>query len=157
MGFNIVLLEPEIPFNTGNIGRTCTLTGSTLHLIEPLGFKLTDKAIKTSGMDYWEHVNYRRYTDINDFYSKNPDAVNQMYMATTKAARRYSDVKFKSNDYIMFGKESKGIPEDILKAAGNRCITIPMDSSVMYKRSLNLSMSVSIILYEALRQIDYIF
>lgn len=157
MSFNIVLLEPEIASNTGNIGRTCVLTGSKLHLIEPLGFHLTDKAVKKSGMDYWKYVDYIRYKSLEDFYEKNPSAKNKLYMATTKTKQKYTDVLFKENDYIMFGKESAGIPEEILNKNAEYNITIPMNHSIMALRSLNLSNSVSIILFEALRQVNFNF
>lgn len=144
---NIVLLEPEIPANTGNIGRTCVATGSTLHLIEPLGFHLNEKSIKRSGMDYWSHVDVRRYVNFPDFLEKeNP---KRIFMATTKAHQLYTDVKYEPDDYIMFGKESAGIPEEILVGNESTCIRIPMLDDI---RSLNLSNSVAIVLYEALRQ-----
>ena len=144
---NIVLHEPEIPANTGNIGRTCVATGSTLHLIEPLGFRLSEKEIKRAGMDYWEHLDVRRYDDYRDFCEKNPNA--KIWFATTKAKHTYTDVEFGPDDYIMFGKESAGIPEEILVDHEENCIRIPMLPQI---RSLNLSNSVSIVLYEALRQ-----
>ena len=144
---NIVLHEPEIPANTGNIGRTCVATGSTLHLIEPLGFRLNEKEIKRAGMDYWEHLDVRRYDDYRDFCEKNPGA--KIWFATTKAKHIYTDVQFGPDDYIMFGKESAGIPEEILVEHEENCIRIPMLPQI---RSLNLSNSVSIVLYEALRQ-----
>ena len=144
---NIVLHEPEIPANTGNIGRTCVATGSTLHLIEPLGFRLNEKEIKRAGMDYWEHLDVRRYDDYKDFCEKNPDA--KIWFATTKAKHTYTEVEFGPDDYIMFGKESAGIPEEILVDHEENCIRIPMLPQI---RSLNLSNSVSIVLYEALRQ-----
>ncbi len=144
---NIVLHEPEIPANTGNIGRTCVATGSVLHLIEPLGFRLNEKEIKRAGMDYWEHLDVRRYDDYRDFCEKNPGV--KIWYATTKAKHVYSDVTFGPDDYIMFGKESAGIPEEILVEHEENCIRIPMLPQI---RSLNLSNSVSIVLYEALRQ-----
>ena len=144
---NIVLLEPEIPQNTGNIGRTCCATGTKLHLIEPMGFKINEKSVKRAGMDYWEHLDVTIYESYEDFLEKNPNA--KIWMATTKGPNRYSDVKFEENDYIMFGKESAGIPEEILKAHPDTCVRIPMIGET---RSLNLSNSVAIVLYEALRQ-----
>jgi len=147
---NIVLHEPEIPANTGNIGRTCVATGSTLHLIEPLGFRLNEKEIKRAGMDYWEHLDVRRYDDYKDFCEKNPNA--KIWFATTKAKHTYTDVEFGPDDYIMFGKESAGIPEEILVDYEENCIRIPMLPQI---RSLNLSNSVSIVLYEALRQQNF--
>ena len=147
---NIVLHQPEIPANTGNIGRTCVATGTVLHLIEPLGFSLSEKAIKRAGMDYWEHLDVRRYMNFEEFLEKNPNA--KIWMATTKAKHVYSDVEFGPDDYIMFGKESAGIPEEILKDNPDTCVRIPM---VGETRSLNLSNSVAIVLYEALRQNDF--
>ena len=144
---NIVLLEPEIPANTGNIGRTCAATGSRLHLIEPLGFRLNEKALKRAGMDYWKDLDVTTYINYEDFLEKNPGA--KIYMATTKGQHVYSDVKFEPDCYIMFGKESAGIPEEILLEHPNEAIRIPMMGET---RSLNLAKSVSIVLYEALRQ-----
>jgi tRNA (cytidine/uridine-2'-O-)-methyltransferase len=144
---NIVLLEPEMPANTGNIGRTCVATGTKLHLIEPLGFRLNDKLIKRAGLDYWDKLDITVYSDFQDFLDKNPGA--KIYMATTKGLHVYSDVAYEPNDYLMFGKESAGIPEEILLDNQDRCIRIPMWGDV---RSLNLSNSVSIVLYEALKQ-----
>jgi tRNA (cytidine/uridine-2'-O-)-methyltransferase len=144
---NIILHEPEIPANTGNIGRTCVATGTTLHLIEPLGFSIDDKAVRRSGLDYWKDLDVRTYIDFNEFLEKNPDA--RIYMATTKARNTYADVSFGKDDYIMFGKESAGIPEELLLEYESTCIRIPMENGI---RSLNLGNAVSIILYEALRQ-----
>ena len=144
---NIVLLEPEIPSNTGNIGRTCVAAGARLHLIEPLGFRLNEKSIRRAGMDYLEHLDVTRYIDYQDFLEKNPGA--RIYMATTKARRLYTDVKYEDDCYIMFGKESAGIPEEILLQNQERAVRIPMLSDI---RSLNLANSVAIVLYEALRQ-----
>ena len=142
-----MLLEPEIPSNTGNIGRTCVAAGARLHLIEPLGFRLNEKSIRRAGMDYWEHLDVTRYIDYQDFLEKNPGA--RIYMATTKARRLYTDVKYEDDCYIMFGKESAGIPEEILLQNQERAVRIPMLSDI---RSLNLANSVAIVLYEALRQ-----
>ena len=147
---NIVLHQPEIPANTGNIGRTCVATGTRLHLIEPLGFRLDEKSIKRAGMDYWEHLEMTRYINYQEFLDQNPGA--KIWFATTKAKKVYSEVSFGPDDYIMFGKESAGIPEEILVANEEHCIRIPMLSSI---RSLNLSNSVAIVLYEALRQNDF--
>ena len=144
---NIVLLEPEIPANTGNIGRTCQATGTRLHLIEPLGFSLSEKALKRAGMDYWNKLDVTVYEDYEDFMEKNPDA--KIYYASTKAPYVYSDISFEDDCYIMFGKESAGIPEKILVNNQQTCIRIPMNHDI---RSLNLSNSVAIVLYEALRQ-----
>ena len=143
---NIVLHQPEIPANTGNIGRTCVATGSTLHLIEPLGFRLTGKELKRAGMDYWEHLDVRRYMNFEEFLEKNPGA--KIWMATTKAKKVYTEAQFGSGDYIMFGKESAGIPEEILLNYEETSIRIPM---LPHIRSLNLSNSVAIVAYEVLR------
>ncbi len=147
MGLNIVLYEPEIPANTGNIGRTCVAAGARLHLIEPLGFHLSEKAIKRAGMDYWKELDVTRYLNWQDFLEKNPGA--DVYMATTKARQTYTDVQYGPDSYLMFGKESAGIPEEILKENPSRCVRIPMVGDI---RSLNLANSVAIVLYEALRQ-----
>jgi len=144
---NIVLFQPEIPANTGNIGRTCVATGTRLHLIEPLGFRLNEKQIKRAGMDYWEHLDVTRYINFEDFLQKNPNA--KLYMASTKAKHVYTEVEFEPDCYIMFGKESAGIPEEILAEHPDTTIRIPMNEEI---RSLNLSNSVAIVLYEALRQ-----
>lgn len=144
---NIVLYEPEIPANTGNIGRTCVATGTRLHLIEPLGFRLNEKAIKRAGMDYWKDLDVTTYLNYQDFLEKNPGA--KIYMATTKAPQIYTEVHYEEDCYIMFGKESAGIPEEILVKHPDRCIRIPMGKDI---RSLNLANSVAIVLYEALRQ-----
>lgn len=147
---NIVLYEPEIPSNTGNIGRTCVATGTRLHLIEPLGFSLSEKALKRAGMDYWKDLDVTRYVDYEDFLAKNPGA--KIYYATTKAPQTYADVQYEDDCFIMFGKESAGIPEEILAHNKARCVRIPMLSEI---RSLNLSNSVAVVLYEALRQNDF--
>ena len=147
---NIVLHQPEIPANTGNIGRTCVATGTKLHLIEPLGFRIDEKQIKRAGMDYWDKLDYVRYINYEDFLAKNPGA--KIYYATTKATKKYTDVTFSDNDFIMFGKESAGIPEEILVDNEETCIRIPMLDEI---RSLNLSNSVAIVLYEALRQTGF--
>jgi len=162
---NIVLLEPEIPANTGNIGRTCVATGTKLHLIEPLGFRLDEKSVKRSGMDYWQDVDVTRYINYADFMEKamasdtsSSEAIlpskasaqaPRIWYATTKAKRTYTEVSYGPDDYIMFGKESAGIPEEILVKHEPFCIRIPMLPDI---RSLNLSNSVAIVLYEALRQ-----
>lgn len=148
---NIVLLEPEIPANTGNIGRTCCATGTRLHLIEPLGFQINEKALKRAGMDYWDKLDVVVYDSYQDFCEKNPDA--KIYYATTKAPNKYCDAKFEDDCFIMFGKESAGIPESILVNNQETCIRIPMNPEI---RSLNLSNSVAIVLYEALRQNDFV-
>ncbi|SER97115.1 tRNA (uridine(34)/cytosine(34)/5-carboxymethylaminomethyluridine(34)-2'-O)-methyltransferase TrmL [Lachnobacterium bovis] len=147
---NIVLYEPEIPANTGNIGRTCVATGTKLHLIEPLGFSLDEKHLKRAGMDYWKDLDVRTYVNWEDFCEKNPNA--KIYYATTKAKKTYADVKYESDCFIMFGKESAGIPEEILKENKDTSVRIPMIGET---RSLNLSNSVAIVLYEALRQNEF--
>ena len=151
---NIVLHQPEIPANTGNIGRTCVATGTVLHLIEPLGFRLTGKELRRAGMDYWEHLDVRRYMNFEEFVEQNlKDNPNvKIWMATTKARNVYTDAVFGENDFIMFGRESGGIPEDILVEHEETCIRIPMLDQI---RSLNLANSVSIVLYEALRQLGF--
>lgn len=144
---NIVLLEPEIPANTGNIGRTCVATDTRLHLIEPLGFRLDEKSIRRAGMDYWDRLDVTRYINFEEFLEKNPGA--KIYMATTKAQKCYTEVSYEPDCYIMFGKESAGIPEEILVNHKEDCIRIPMVGDI---RSLNLGNSAAIVLYEALRQ-----
>lgn len=144
---NIVLLEPEIPQNTGNIGRTCVATGTKLHLIEPFGFRLDEKSVRRAGMDYWPSLEKETYISYRDFKEKHPDA--DVFMATTKAERMYTEAVYGPDCYIMFGKESAGIPEEILVENPDRCIRIPMIEGT---RSLNLSNSVAVILYEAFRQ-----
>ena len=147
---HIVLHQPEIPANTGNIGRTCVATGTSLHLIEPLGFRLDEKSIKRAGMDYWEHLDVTRYMNYQEFLEKHPNA--KIWMATTKAKKTYTEAEFGPDDFIMFGKESAGIPEEILVDNEETCIRIPMLEEI---RSLNLSNSVAIVLYEALRQNNF--
>ena len=144
---NIVLLEPEIPANTGNIGRTCVAAGARLHLIEPLGLSLSEKALKRAGMDYWKSLDVTTYIDYQDFLDRNPGA--KIYMATTKAQKVYTEAAYEPDCYIMFGKESAGIPEEILVENKENCVRIPMIGDI---RSLNLGNSAAIILYEALRQ-----
>lgn len=147
---NIVLLEPEMPANTGNIGRTCVATNTRLHLIEPLGFKINDKSVKRAGLDYWDKLDVTIYDNYEDFMVRNTGA--KIYMATTKAPVPYTHASFEPDCYIMFGKESAGIPEDILLNNQENCIRIPMVGDI---RSLNLSNSVAIVLYEALRQNNF--
>lgn len=144
---NIVLYEPEIPANTGNIGRTCVATNTRLHLIEPLGFRLDEKSLRRAGMDYWKDLDVTTYIDYQDFMEKNPDA--KIYMATTKAPNVYTQVKYEPDCFLMFGKESGGIPEEILVKHKENSIRIPMVGDI---RSLNLGNSAAIVLYEALRQ-----
>ena len=150
---HIVLHQPEIPANTGNIGRTCVATGTSLHLIEPFGFRLNEKEIKRAGMDYWEKLDVTRYMNFDTFYEQYREYAecrkSKLWMATTKAKRAYTEVDFGPDDFIMFGKESAGIPEEILVEHEEDCIRIPMLPEI---RSLNLSNAVAIVLYEALRQ-----
>ena len=147
---NIVLHEPEMPANTGNIGRTCVAAGARLHLIEPLGFSINDKMVKRAGLDYWDKLDVTVYDDFNDFCERNPGA--KIYMATTKAHKTYTEVSYEPDCYIMFGKESAGIPEEILVDHEDTCVRIPMIGDI---RSLNLSNSDAIVLYEALRQNNF--
>ena len=147
---NVILLEPEIPQNTGNIGRTCCATGTKLHLIEPMGFRINEKNLKRAGMDYWDDLDVTIYDSFKDFMDQHPGI--KIWMATTKAPHIYTDVEFGPDDYIMFGKESAGIPEEILVDNEDTCIRIPMNPEI---RSLNLANSVAIVLYEALRQNDF--
>lgn len=147
---NIVLHEPEMPANTGNIGRTCVAAGARLHLIEPLGFSINDKMVKRAGLDYWDKLDVTVYDDFNDFCERNPGA--KIYMATTKAHKTYTEVSYEPDCYIIFGKESAGIPEEILVDHEDTCVRIPMIGDI---RSLNLSNSVAIVLYEALRQNNF--
>ncbi len=149
---NIVLLNPEIPYNTGNIGRTSVLTNTKLHLIKPLGFSLDEKQLKRAGLDYWHLVDLVIWESYEEFIQANPNA--RIFYATTKTNQKYSDIEFKDDDFVMFGPESRGIPEEILDANKETCITIPM---IDMGRSLNLSNSAAIILYEALRQNNFNF
>ena len=147
---NIVLLEPEIPANTGNIGRTCVAAGVRLHLIEPMGFQINEKQVRRAGLDYWDKLDYTIYDSYSDFLEKNQDA--KIYMATTKAKHIYSDVSYEDDCYLMFGKESAGIPEELLVDNEENTVCIPMFGE---SRSLNLGNSVAIVLYEVLRQHDF--
>ncbi|MCI8711920.1 MAG: tRNA (cytidine(34)-2'-O)-methyltransferase [Ruminococcus sp.] len=144
---NIVLYEPEIPANTGNIGRTCVATGTRLHLVEPLGFRLDEKSLRRAGMDYWKDLDVTTYVNYEEFLEKNPGA--KIYMATTKARKVYTQAAYEPDCYIMFGKESAGIPETLLVENEQNCVRIPMIGGI---RSLNLGNSVAVVLYEALRQ-----
>lgn len=149
--FNIVLVEPEIPQNTGNIARTCAATGAKLHIIKPMGFEIDDKKLKRAGLDYWHLLGVEYYENLDDFFNKHPDSI--CYYASTKSLNTYCDVSYKDGDYIFFGKETKGLPEDLLYKNKKRCIRIPM---IEEARSLNLSNAVAIVLYEALRQTDFL-
>ncbi len=144
---HVVLHEPEMPANTGNIGRTCAAAGCVLHLIEPLGFRLNEKAVRRAGLDYWDRLDVRRYVNFEEFLEKNQNPT--IYMATTKSRQTYVDVSYEDGAYVMFGKESAGIPEEILLNYRETAIRIPMLPDI---RSLNLSNSVAIVVYEAMRQ-----
>ena len=150
--FNIVLIQPEIPQNTGNIARTCAATNCVLHLVKPLGFSIDEKSVKRAGLDYWDKLTIKVYENLSDFYEQNKENVEKgarMWYASTKASKVYSEVSYKDGDYLLFGKETKGIDEEVLAANYDRTVRIPMWGEI---RSLNLSNSVAILLYEALRQ-----
>ena len=147
---NIVLVEPEIPQNCGNIARTCAATGCRLHLIRPLGFDISEKAVRRAGLDYWSMVEVRAYENLSDFFAKND--VKQMWCLSTKAPRSYTEANFSEDCYLFFGKETKGLPEDFLAAHYDECVRIPMRADA---RSLNLSNAVAITVFEALRQLDF--
>ena len=147
---NIVLVEPEIPQNTGNIARTCAATGCKLHLIKPLGFDISEKAVKRAGLDYWDKLDMAVYENWDDFVAQNPTA--RCWFASTKAAHCYTDVEYRADDYLVFGKETHGLPEPLLAANYDHCVRIPMRPNL---RSLNLSNSVAVVVYEALRQQDF--
>ena len=154
MKLNIVMVEPEIPQNTGNIARTCAITGAKMHLVHPLGFKIDDKYLKRAGLDYWDQLDLEIHESLEEFLEKYPPNRNKMYFATTKGQHCYSKVDYTKNEniYILFGKETKGLPEDLLQKHIDRTIRIPMRPVL---RSLNLSNSVCIIAYEILRQINF--
>ena len=147
MQLNIVLVEPQIPQNTGNIARTCAATGARLHLVEPMGFKVDDKKLKRAGLDYWHLLDITYYENLDDFFKKNENS--NFYYFSTKAQNIYSDVEYPDNAYLVFGKETRGLPESLLCARPERCVRIPMREN---RRSLNLSNSVAIGVYEVLRQ-----
>lgn len=152
MSLNIVLYEPEIPFNTGAISRTCALTHTKLHLIEPLGFSISEKAVKRAGLDYWPYVDLTVYKNYEEFLDKNREG--RLFFASTKSSHIYTDVKYEVGDYLVFGPETRGLPEDVIFSDRGTNIRIPMIGEL--KRSLNLSNSVSIVLYEALRQVNFL-
>lgn len=152
MSLNIVLYEPEIPFNTGAISRTCALTHTKLHLIEPLGFSISDKAVKRAGLDYWPYVDLTVYKNYEEFLDKNREG--RLFFASTKSSHIYTDVKYEDGDYLVFGPETRGLPEEVIFSDRGTNIRIPMIGEL--KRSLNLSNSVSIVLYEALRQVNFL-
>ena len=147
---NVVLVEPEIPQNTGNIARTCAATGSVLHLVKPLGFDISEKAVKRAGLDYWHLVDVRVYENLDDFFSKND--VRELWCLSTKAPKGYTEASYHDGCYLMFGKETKGLPEAFLEAHRESCVRIPMRTEA---RSLNLSNSVAVAVFEALRQLDF--
>lgn len=147
---NIALIEPEIPQNTGNIARTCAATGARLHLVEPMGFKITDKQVKRAGLDYWDKLDITYYKDIDEFFERNKGA--EFFYFTTKADQAHSDIQYPNNCFLVFGKETKGLPEELLKANHDRCVRLPMRGII---RSLNLANSVCAGAYEVLRQWDY--
>ncbi len=149
MPLNIVLVEPEIPQNTGNIARSCRATGSVLHIVKPMGFSIDDKKLKRAGLDYWHELDIRYYENLDDFFEK---CKGTYYFCSTKAQKRHSEVQYKDGDYLVFGKETKGLPEKLLHEHYRDCVRIPMLPGI---RSLNLSNAVAIVLYEALRQLDY--
>lgn len=149
MPMNIVLVEPEIPQNTGNIARSCRATGSTLHIVKPMGFSIDDKKLKRAGLDYWHELDIRYYENLEDFFAK---CKGTYYFCSTKAQKRHSEVQYCDGDYLVFGKETKGLPETLLHDRYDSCVRIPMLPGI---RSLNLSNAVAIVLYEALRQLDY--
>lgn len=147
---NIVLVEPEIPANTGNISRTCAVTHSRLHLVKPLGFDISEKAVKRAGLDYWHMLDLSVYENIDDFFARNPDG--EYWLSTTKTKQRYTDVKYSDNCYLIFGKETAGLPEWLLKKYEDHCVRMPMRNDA---RCLNLSNSVAVLCYEALRQTGF--
>lgn len=154
MKLNVVLVEPEIPQNTGNIARTCAITGAKMHLVKPLGFKLEDKYLKRAGLDYWDKLNIEEHENFHEFLTKYSPQKNNMFFVTTKGSKCYSKVDYSKSDeiFILFGKETKGLPEEILKKYLEKTIRIPMGNGF---RSLNLSNSVAIVVYEILRQQDF--
>ena len=147
---HIVLVEPEIPQNCGNIARTCAATGCCLHLVRPLGFDISEKAVRRAGLDYWDKVEVRDYENLADFFARND--VKRMWCLSTKAPRSYTEASYEDGDYLFFGKETKGLPEDFLEAHRESCVKIPMREET---RSLNLSNAVAITVYEALRQLSF--
>lgn len=149
MAFNVVLLNPEIPTNTGNIGRLCLATGSQLHLIKPFGFEITDKRLKRAGLDYWQHLDVKYYENFNDFLNKNTNA--RLYFFTAHAKQSYWEIDFQQNDFLIFGKESVGLPKSITEMYEDSCYNIPLYNSKI--RSLNLSNAVAVVVYEGLRQL----
>ncbi len=154
MKLNVVLVEPEIPQNTGNIARTCAAIGAKMHLVKPLGFEITDKYLKRAGLDYWDKLEIEEHENFKEFLNKYPPENNNMYFVTTKGKKVYSDIDYSKLDevFVLFGKETKGLPEDTLKKYFDTAIRIPMRENL---RSLNLSNSVAIVVYDILRQVDF--
>ena len=154
MKINIVMVEPEIPQNTGNIARTCAATGAKLHLVKPLGFEINDKYLKRAGLDYWDKLEIEEHENLNEFLKKYNNDLNKMFLVSTKSKHTYSEVEYNKYDevYFLFGKETKGLPEELLKKYIDKAIRIPMKEGL---RSLNLSNSVAIVVYEALRQNNF--
>lgn len=148
--FNIVLVEPEIPQNTGNIARTCAATGCDLHLVKPLGFEISDKYLKRAGLDYWHLVHVHIYENLDELFAKYPNG--RFYYFTTKARKRHSDAEYKAGDFLVFGKETKGLDEELLMSHPDECVRIPMIGEA---RSLNLSNAAAVAVYEALRQNEF--
>ena len=154
MALHIVLVEPEIPPNTGNIARSCAATGSVLHLVKPLGFSIDDRSLKRAGLDYWPFVKVMVHESLDQFLAEYEDRRDRMFLATTKGIRRYTDIRFRDEDMILFGRETAGLPRDFIAANADRSIRIPLSEDTRL-RSLNLSNSVSIVLFEALRQMGF--
>jgi len=154
MKINVVLVEPEIPQNTGNIARTCACTTIKLHLVKPLGFSINEKEVRRAGLDYWDNIDLEVHESTRDFFNKYSIQKNNMFLVTTKAPNKYTDIDYSKYDeiFLLFGKETKGLPEDLLKENLNKCIRIPMTNTM---RSLNLSNAVSIVVYETLRQVEF--
>lgn len=149
---HIVLVEPEIPQNTGNIARTCAVTGCSLHLIKPMGFEISEKWVRRAGLDYWDKVSVTEYENLDDLFEKHPEAKRDLWLATTKAPHGYTDAAYSPDCWLFFGKETAGLPEEFRVANYDRCVRIPMLPDV---RCLNLSNSVAVLVYEALRQNDF--
>ena len=154
MALHIVLVEPEIPPNTGNIARSCAATGSVLHLVKPLGFSIDDKSLKRAGLDYWPYVSVQVHESLDSFLAEYGERKDRMFLATTKGSRYYTDIEFRDGDMILFGRETAGLPREFIEANRERSIRIPLSEDTRL-RSLNLSNSVSIILFEALRQLGF--
>lgn len=150
--FNVVLVEPRIPQNTGNIARTCAATGCGLHLVKPMAFEIDDKKMKRAGLDYWDLLNVQIYEGLDDFFERTASPDARYHYATTKAPHIYTEAEYRDNDYLLFGREDAGLPEELLYAHEERCIRIPM---IPDARSLNLSNAAAIVVYEAMRQMGF--